>query len=124
MIATNGKQWSIQPKTLDSKRNGSDKNFCVLLYLCVTSSHKTKPLAITHFMESIFLKLFQEWGEGRIKENDGGVNSTTIYCKNFCKCHNVPQQNNKNLKGRKEKEQGWRCGLRLELLPSKEQALS
>jgi hypothetical protein len=27
-------------------------------------------------------------GEG-IKENDGGVNSTMIYCKNFCKCHNV-----------------------------------
>jgi hypothetical protein len=32
-------------------------------------------------------------GEGEIKENDGGVNSTTIYlinCKNLCKCHNVP----------------------------------
>jgi hypothetical protein len=27
-------------------------------------------------------------GEG-IKENDGGVNSTVKYCKNFCKCHNV-----------------------------------
>jgi hypothetical protein len=25
-----------------------------------------------------------------IKENDGGVNSTMIHCKNFCKCHNVP----------------------------------
>jgi hypothetical protein len=25
-----------------------------------------------------------------IKENDGEVNSTMIYCKNFCKCHNVP----------------------------------
>jgi hypothetical protein len=25
-----------------------------------------------------------------IKENDGGVNSTMIYCKTFCKCHNVP----------------------------------
>jgi hypothetical protein len=34
------------------------------------------------------LKLFQVW-EGRIKENDGGVNSTKIYCKNFCKYHNV-----------------------------------
>jgi hypothetical protein len=32
----------------------------------------------------------------RIKENDGGVNSTMIYCKNFCKCHNAPpvQYNN------------------------------
>jgi hypothetical protein len=26
---------------------------------------------------------------GGIKENDGGVNSTMIYCKNFDKCHNV-----------------------------------
>jgi hypothetical protein len=32
-------------------------------------------------------------GDG-IKENGRGVNSTMIYlihCKNFCKCHNVPQ---------------------------------
>jgi hypothetical protein len=29
-------------------------------------------------------------GERGIKENDGGVNSSMIYCKNFCKCHNVP----------------------------------
>jgi hypothetical protein len=30
---------------------------------------------------------------GGIKENDGGVNSTMIYCKNFCKCHTVsPKQ--------------------------------
>jgi hypothetical protein len=28
-------------------------------------------------------------GEG-IKENDGGVKSTMIHCKNFCKCHNEP----------------------------------
>jgi hypothetical protein len=27
-------------------------------------------------------------GEG-IKENDGGVNLTTIHFKNFCKCQNV-----------------------------------
>jgi hypothetical protein len=25
-----------------------------------------------------------------IKEHDGGMNSTMIYCKNFGKCHNVP----------------------------------
>jgi hypothetical protein len=25
----------------------------------------------------------------RIKENDGGVNLTKIYCKHFCKCHIV-----------------------------------
>jgi hypothetical protein len=31
-------------------------------------------------------------GKGEIKENDGGMNSTRMYCKNFCKCHNVPQQ--------------------------------
>jgi hypothetical protein len=39
------------------------------------------------------LKLFQEWGEERIKENDGVVNSSMmylIYCKNLCKCHDVP----------------------------------
>jgi hypothetical protein len=29
-------------------------------------------------------------GEEGIKENDGAVNSTMKYCKNFCKCHNVP----------------------------------
>jgi hypothetical protein len=29
-------------------------------------------------------------GGGEIKENDGGVSSTMIYCKNFGKCHNVP----------------------------------
>jgi hypothetical protein len=29
-------------------------------------------------------------GGERIKENDGGVNSTMIYFKKFCKCHNVP----------------------------------
>jgi hypothetical protein len=28
-------------------------------------------------------------GGGGIKENDGGVNSTMIYCKNFGKYHNV-----------------------------------
>jgi hypothetical protein len=36
------------------------------------------------------LKLFQEWGKG---DKGGwwgvGVNSTMIYCKNFCKCHNI-----------------------------------
>jgi hypothetical protein len=32
-------------------------------------------------------KLFQEWEEGEIKENGGGVNSTMIYCKNFWKCY-------------------------------------
>jgi hypothetical protein len=32
-------------------------------------------------------------GMGRvIKKNDGGVNSTMIYYKNFCKCHNVPSK--------------------------------
>jgi hypothetical protein len=38
------------------------------------------------------LKLFQEWGERGTKENDGGVNLSKIYCKNFCKCHNVPPE--------------------------------
>jgi hypothetical protein len=35
------------------------------------------------------LKLFQEWGQDVIRENDRGVNSIVMYCKNFCKCHNV-----------------------------------
>jgi hypothetical protein len=40
------------------------------------------------------------WG---IKENDeGGVNSTMIYFKNFCKCHKHPQYNN-NKKRRRNK---------------------
>jgi hypothetical protein len=29
-------------------------------------------------------------GRREIKESDGGVNSTIIYCENFCKCHNIP----------------------------------
>jgi hypothetical protein len=29
-------------------------------------------------------------GDGVKGENGGGVNLTKIYCKNFCKCHNVP----------------------------------
>jgi hypothetical protein len=28
-------------------------------------------------------------GGGGIKENDGGVSLTMIYCNNFYKCHNV-----------------------------------
>jgi hypothetical protein len=34
-----------------------------------------------------------EMGGGGIKDHDGGVNSNVIYCKNFCKCHSVPQYN-------------------------------
>jgi hypothetical protein len=41
------------------------------------------------------LKLFQEWGEGDKEEWWRGVNSTRTYCKNFCKCHNVPSVHNK-----------------------------
>jgi galactitol-specific phosphotransferase system IIB component len=48
-------------------------------------------------MEKLYLlKLFQEWGKKGIKENGvcgEGVNSSMvyfIYCKNFCKYHNVP----------------------------------
>jgi hypothetical protein len=29
------------------------------------------------------------YGGRGIKENDGGVNSTMIHCKYFCKCHNA-----------------------------------
>jgi hypothetical protein len=39
-------------------------------------------------------------GVGGIKEHSGGVNSSMIYlvyCKNFCKCHNVlhPEEHQK-----------------------------
>jgi hypothetical protein len=34
------------------------------------------------------VETLQWWGD--IKENDGGVNSTMMCCKNFCKCHNIP----------------------------------
>jgi hypothetical protein len=52
------------------------------------------------------LKLFQEWG-GRVKENDEGVNSSmiySIYCKNFCGCHNVPSPNTTVKKKKKKKK--------------------
>jgi hypothetical protein len=40
------------------------------------------------------LKIFQEWGERGIKKSDGvGEFNYDIY-KNFCKCHNVIQDNN------------------------------
>jgi hypothetical protein len=32
--------------------------------------------------------------EEEIKKNDDRVNLTKIYCKHFCKCHNVPQYKN------------------------------
>jgi hypothetical protein len=41
-------------------------------------------------------KLLQEWAEGGDKRMVEGVNSSMmylIYCKNFCKCHNVPPPN-------------------------------
>jgi hypothetical protein len=43
-------------------------------------------------------------GRGR-KENDGGVNSTLIHCKNFCKCHNELPIREKFLKKGKRKEE-------------------
>jgi hypothetical protein len=49
------------------------------------------------------LRLFQDWGGG-IEENDGGDEfkyDILIFCKKFCKCHNVPQNNNK-------KERKWK----------------
>jgi hypothetical protein len=48
------------------------------------------------------LKMFKEWRKGGIKENDGGVNSTMIYCKNLGECHNLPQYNKKKLKRYKD----------------------
>jgi hypothetical protein len=39
-------------------------------------------------------------GKVGIKENDGGVNWTKVYCKHFCKCHSEPQHNNNIIKKR------------------------
>jgi hypothetical protein len=36
------------------------------------------------------VETIQRTGGGRIKENDGGMNLTKIYCKHFCKCCHVP----------------------------------
>jgi hypothetical protein len=44
----------------------------------------------THVYKWKNVKTIPEMGGGRIKENGEGVNSSMIYCKNFCKCHNVP----------------------------------
>jgi hypothetical protein len=40
------------------------------------------------------LKLVQELGEKRIKENGGWVNSTMIYCKNYINVRMYPLYNN------------------------------
>jgi hypothetical protein len=43
--------------------------------------------------EMISIETVPGMGEGGMKENGGGGNSSVkylIYCKNFCKCHNVP----------------------------------
>jgi hypothetical protein len=54
------------------------KNFETLCPLC--ENGKMSPV------ETILIIV----GKG-IKEKDGGVNLTKIYCnKHFCKCHNVP----------------------------------
>jgi hypothetical protein len=43
-------------------------------------------------------------GEREIKEkNGGGMNLTMIYCKNFDKCHHVPQYNNNMIMKKKPK---------------------
>jgi hypothetical protein len=46
---------------------------------------------------------------------DGGVTSTTIYCKNFGKCQNIPQYDN-NLKKKKRQKEKKKLG---ESSPSK-----
>jgi hypothetical protein len=40
-------------------------------------------------------------GRRGIKESDGGVNSTMIYCKKFYKCHNVPPVQNNTIQIKK-----------------------
>jgi hypothetical protein len=43
----------------------------------------------THVLNETCWTYFKNGGE-EIKEDDGGVNSTMIYCKNYYKCQNVP----------------------------------
>jgi hypothetical protein len=49
-------------------------------------------------------------GMGRMKKNSGeGMNSSTkylIYCKNFCKCHNIPPPSTR----KKERKEGTKEG--------------
>jgi hypothetical protein len=37
-----------------------------------------------------YVKTIPGMGEGDIRRMMEGVNSTLVYGKNFCKCHNVP----------------------------------
>jgi hypothetical protein len=45
------------------------------------------------------------------KENDGGVDSTMIYCKNFHKCQNASQHSNNMIikinKNKRRKKKDW-----------------
>jgi hypothetical protein len=38
----------------------------------------------------ISVETIPEMGGGGIMENGGSGDSNMIYCKNFCKCHNMP----------------------------------
>jgi hypothetical protein len=53
--------------------------YCVLIYV----NGKMRPVETIPEM----------WREGEMKEND--ASSTMIFCKNFCKCHNIAQHNNR-----------------------------
>jgi hypothetical protein len=60
-------------------------------------------------------------GGGRIKENDGGVKSTMICCKNFCKCHKYPKYYNNITKKKinfklKKKVRHWVQSRRMQTL--------
>jgi hypothetical protein len=43
---------------------------------------------------------------GRIKENGRGGEFSMIYCKNFCKCHNVCPPSTTVIKNKQTKNQG------------------
>jgi hypothetical protein len=94
---TNKKQIS---KVIDLNLNTS----IIILNLKSKDTNKRKILTelikITLFNYMLFL---QKLGGG-IKENDGGVNSMIylIYCKNFCKCHNVSPPSKTIIKEKKK----------------------
>jgi hypothetical protein len=55
----------------------------------IACTKTSKRLQLSSLRSGTMLKLLQEWGR-EDKGECGGVNSTMIHCKNFCKCHNVP----------------------------------
>jgi hypothetical protein len=66
---------------------------CMCVCVCVAFLLKPKPFSF--FV--LFLSRILKFVLGRKFQMMEGVSSTMIYCKNFCKYHNVSPQYNNNL---------------------------